>query len=69
MKVLESVGCHFHHATSTRETPSKEEDVLCFCGFSLEKAFDRVPREVGRWALRNMGVYKTSLLTQGPLTD
>ena len=25
--------CHFHHATSTRETPSKEEEaVLCFCG-------------------------------------
>ena len=24
----------FHHATSTRETPSKEEEaVLCFCGF------------------------------------
>ena len=23
----------FHHATSTRETPSKEEEaVLCFCG-------------------------------------
>ena len=26
--------CHFHHATSTRETPSIEEEaVLCFCGF------------------------------------
>ena len=26
-------SCHFHHATSTRETPSKEKEaVLCFCG-------------------------------------
>ena len=43
MKVLESVrkedqmsvdNMQFHYATSTRETPSKEEEaVLCFCGF------------------------------------
>ena len=27
-------GTTCHHATSTRETPSKEEEVvLCFCGF------------------------------------
>ena len=43
--------CHFYHATSTRETPSKEEEaVLCFCG-----GF-RVPREVVRCALRKLGV-------------
>ena len=39
MKVIERmlekwIRCYFHHATSTRETPSKEaEAVLCCCGF------------------------------------
>ena len=45
----------FHHATSTRKTPSKEEAVLCSF-VDLDKAFDRVPNEVVRWALRKLGV-------------
>ena len=46
----------FSSCDCTRETPSKEEEaVLCVCGY-LEKAFDRVPREVVRWALRKLGV-------------
>ena len=46
---------YFHHATSTRETQSKEEEaVLCF--FYLEKAFDKVSREMVRWGLRKLGM-------------
>jgi len=29
---------------------------LCFTFVDLEKAFDRVPREVTRWALKKVGV-------------
>jgi len=29
---------------------------LYFCFVDLEKAFDRVPREVKRWAMRKLGV-------------
>ena len=45
----------FHHAASTRKTPSKEEEVvLCFWGFG-KCIIGRDLREV-RWSLRKLGV-------------
>ena len=41
-------------ATSTRETPSKEEeDVLCFCGFREE--FDKSPKRGGEMGFEEAG--------------
>ena len=46
--------CHFHHVTSTRETPSKEKEaVLCFCG--SKKTFDRVPKRGGEMGFAEAG--------------
>ena len=46
---------YFHHATSSGEAPSKEEEAMYYV-FYLEKAFDRVPREVVIWTWRKLGV-------------
>ena len=45
----------FYHATSTRETPSKKKKMY-YAFVDLEKEFDRVPREMVRWACRKLGV-------------
>ena len=43
-----------------QEKPQAKKKKMCYSFVDLEKVFDRVPREVVRWALRKLGVMSGS---------
>ena len=60
-----TTGAIIRHATSLKEAPNKEKKKLYYAFVDLEKEFDRVGREVVRWALRKLGVDSYGIVYRG----